>query len=107
MRRFTNALPLMVLALCTAGVTSARAWGADGHRLIAELAQMQLKPAAAAEVDRLLSQEPGATMASVATWADERRSSAAARLHYVNLPEGDCNYSRQRDCPDGRCVWVS
>jgi len=47
--------------------SNALAWGADGHRLIAELASMQLAPAAKAEVDRLLGQEPGATMVSVST----------------------------------------
>ena len=83
---------------------AAMAWGADGHRLIAELAEAQLSPAARGQVDRLLSLEPGATMASVSTWADEKRSPATARLHFVNLPEGECTYQRQRDCPDGRCV---
>lgn len=80
------------------------AWGVEGHRLVAELAQQQLTPAAAAEVDRLLLAEPGATLVSVSTWADEQRSRGTAPLHYVNLPEGDCQYSRSRDCPDGRCV---
>lgn len=83
---------------------NANAWGADGHRLIAELAESQLSPAAAAEVGRLLRMEPGATMVSVSTWADEKRSGVTAPLHYVNLPEGDCTYNRERDCPDGRCV---
>ncbi|WP_457356248.1 S1/P1 nuclease [Roseateles sp. P5_D6] len=90
--------------LCALGPTNAHAWGADGHRLIAELAAAQLTPVARAEIDRLLSLEPGATLVSVSTWADETRSGATAPLHYVNPPEGDCNYSRQRDCPDGRCV---
>jgi hypothetical protein len=83
---------------------AAMAWGAGGHRLIAELAEAQLSPAARDHVDHLLSLEPGATMASVSTWADEKRSPATARLHFVNLPEGECTYQRQRDCPDGRCV---
>ncbi|WP_457443767.1 S1/P1 nuclease [Roseateles sp. P5_E4] len=100
MRLFTH---LILLCGLTAPL-SASAWGADGHRLIAELAESQLSPAATAEVGRLLKQEPGATMASVSTWADEKRSGSTAPLHYVNLPEDDCNYSRQRDCPDGRCV---
>lgn len=80
------------------------AWSADGHRLIAELAQAQLSPAARQQVDQLLSLEPGATMVSVSTWADERRSPATSRLHFVNMPEGECTYSQQRDCSDRRCV---
>jgi len=97
-------LRLTVLALCFLNAASAHAWGADGHRLIAELAESQLTPAAAAEVGRLLSLEPGSTMVSVSTWADEIRRPASAPLHYVNLPADDCTYVRQRDCADGRCL---
>lgn len=104
MRRFLNVLLRTLIALCAAGVTNAQAWSAEGHRLIAELGAAQLTPAAAAEANRLMGLEPGATMASVSTWADEKRAGVMARLHYVNLPEGDCSYSQPRDCPDGRCV---
>lgn len=82
----------------------AQAWGFEGHRMIAGLAEQQLTPAAHAEVQRLLALEPGATMSSVATWADEIRSPVSGRWHYVNFPKGDCNYEPPRDCPDGACV---
>lgn len=68
------------------------------------LAEAQLSPAARKEVDRLLAQEPGATLASISTWADEHRNPATAAWHYVNFPRGDCNYQPERDCPDGKCV---
>lgn len=42
-------------------------WGADGHRIVAELAERQLQPKPAAEVRRLLNAESGATMRSVAS----------------------------------------
>lgn len=85
--------------------TLARAWGAEGHRIIARLAEVQLTPAAKSEVDRLLSIEPGADLASISTWADETRSPSAAAWHYVNLPrDADCQYDAARDCPDGKCV---
>lgn len=79
------------------------AWGADGHRLVAELAEAQLTPEVRAEVNRLLAGVPGATLASVSTWADEVRSPTTAAWHYVNPRAGDCSYVRARDCPDGRC----
>ncbi len=104
MCRFINAPPHALLALLAACATNALAWGAEGHRLIAEWAQRQLTPAAVAEVDRLLALQSGATMATVSTWADEKRALATAPLHYVNLPEGTCDDDRRRDCPDGRCV---
>lgn len=83
---------------------SALAWGSDGHKIVAMLADAQLSPAARKEVDRLLAQEPGATLASISTWADEHRNPTTAAWHYVNFPRGDCNYQPERDCPDGKCV---
>ncbi|MBV8603080.1 MAG: S1/P1 nuclease [Pelomonas sp.] len=83
----------------------ALAWGADGHRLVAEESQQLLAPAARAEVDRLLALEPGATLMSISTWADETRAPGTAAWHYVNLPrDGNCTYSAPRDCADGACV---
>lgn len=84
--------------------SSAFAWGAEGHRLIAQLAETQLTPAAHAEVNRLLATEPGSSMPSVATWADEIRSRSTAPWHYVNPPPGGCSYDRDRDCADGQCA---
>lgn len=98
-------LPQVAAALATAGAcATAHAWGAEGHRLIGELAEAQLTPAARAEVGRLLAAEPGATLSSVATWADEVRSGATASWHYVNPPPGNCSYDRARDCNDGQCA---
>ncbi len=83
---------------------SAWAWGTAGHQVIATLAQQQLTPTAQRETERLLSLEPGSSLVSVSTWADEHRNPQTAPWHYVNLPRGDCIYEAQRDCPDGRCV---
>lgn len=80
------------------------AWGTDGHRIIAALALQHLEPAAAKEAERLLSQEPGSTLVSISTWADEHRSPATAAWHYINFPKGNCEYEQDRDCPDGKCV---
>lgn len=84
--------------------STAHAWGAEGHRLIAEMAETQLTTKARAEVSRLLAMEPNATMSSVSTWADEVRSRNTASWHYVNPPPGDCAYDRGRDCEDGNCA---
>jgi hypothetical protein len=83
----------------------AQAWGADGHRLIAEIAEGKLSGRARVEIERLLSLEPGATLASVSTWADEFRSPSTAPWHYVNLPrDGNCRYESDRSCAQGACV---
>jgi hypothetical protein len=84
---------------------TATAWGVDGHRLIGDLAQQQLNPKARAEIERLLSLEPGATLGSIANWADEHRTATDAPWHYVNLPRhGGCRFEAARDCAQGQCV---
>ncbi|HEY1089678.1 MAG TPA: S1/P1 nuclease [Burkholderiaceae bacterium] len=93
-----------LLAAALAAPLLAQAWGFEGHRLIASLAQAQLSPAARATVARLLALEPGATMSSVSTWADEQRDKKTARWHYVNIGGDDCNYQPARDCEGGACV---
>jgi hypothetical protein len=80
------------------------AWGTEGHQVIANLAHAQLTPKARKEVERLLALEPGQTMASISTWADEHRNPSSAAWHYVNFPRDSCTYEAERDCPDGRCV---
>jgi len=82
----------------------AQAWGMEGHQVIAALAEAQLSAPARQEVQRLLALEPGATLESVASWADEHRSPETAPWHYVNFPRNDCHYDAQRDCPGGHCV---
>lgn len=96
---------LLVLAVVLAVLPPpAHAWGALGHRNLGALSYALLQPAARARVDQLLALEPGATLASVSTWADEQVSPATSRWHYVNLPRGDCHYDAARDCPGGQCV---
>ncbi|MCV2419298.1 S1/P1 nuclease [Paucibacter sp. DJ2R-2] len=83
----------------------AQAWGAEGHRLVASVAEQGLSPAARAEVQRLLALEPGSTLASISTWADEHRSPQTGPWHYVNFPrDGGCSFEPTRDCEDGACV---
>jgi hypothetical protein len=94
----------LVASVFSAAVSTANAWGTEGHQVIALVAQSQLSPKARAEVVRLLSAESGSTLASVSTWADEHRNASTASWHYVNFPRGDCVYDERRDCPGGNCV---
>ena len=104
-RRLKCWLASFILAMTVS--TAAHAWGTEGHHVIALIAQSQLTPKARAAVDRLLAVEPGETLVSVSTWADEHRNPANAPWHYINFPRGDCVYNEERDCPDGRCVVVA
>jgi hypothetical protein len=104
---FYDSFKYAVLALlCVTPMLSqpAFAWGEDGHKIIAMLAEAQLTPAARKETHRLLALEPGQTLASISTWADQHRNPTTARWHYVNFPRGNCNYEPERDCADGKCI---
>ena len=85
-------------------ISNALAWGEQGHQVIANLAAAQLTAKARAEVDRLLALEPGETLQSISTWADEHRTAATSAWHYGNFPRDNCTYHAARDCPDGNCV---
>ncbi len=92
---------------CIAASNIALAWGPEGHEVVALIAQQHLTPEASKAADALLALEPeaGATLASVASWADRIRDKNTAAWHYVNLPrDADCHYLAARDCPGGDCV---
>ena len=64
---------LFALVLLSAP-TPCLAWGAEGHRIVAEIAADELSPAAPAEAARLLGTDHAAAgMVAVSTWADEIR----------------------------------
>jgi hypothetical protein len=82
------------------------AWGGDGHKIVANIAEARLTPAAKAQVDALLD---GAHLADSASWADEVRRDrpATSRWHYVDIPYDATNYDAARDCQltdHGDCV---
>ncbi len=82
------------------------AWGGDGHKIVANIAEARLTPAARAQVQALLD---GAHLADVASWADEVRKDRpeTSRWHYVDIPYGATSYDATRDCQateHGDCV---
>ena len=90
--------------LCSLTSLNAAAWGELGHHVVASMAQQQLGANARLQMQRLLNLEPGQTLVSVSTWADEHRDPITSRWHYVNLPPDSCMYNEARDCLDGDCV---
>jgi hypothetical protein len=111
-RRPARSLVVVAALLATLAASApALAWSALGHRLVGELAERHLGPAAEAQVKLLLAGEANPTLAGVADWADRLRDldperfKATSKWHYVNTPPGaDCGYVPPRDCPDGQCV---
>jgi hypothetical protein len=80
---------------------SAHAWGPTGHRVVAEIAQRHLTPAAQAKVASILD---GRTLADVANWPDELRSDPRfdkyKPLHFATVKNGISSY---RDAEKARC----
>lgn len=99
---------LTAAALLLAACDAAFAWGSSGHSIIGEIAQRRLDPAAREGVAELLG--PGASLASVASWADDERSRdpATTRWHFVSIPGSAMGYDAARDCRNvegqGDCV---
>lgn len=98
-------LALLAVAAAVGPIRPAAAYGSEGHQVVALIAQQLLTAQARKRVVAILALEPGATLASIANWADDTRNRSTAPWHYVNFPRGsDCEYSAPRDCPDGKCV---
>ena len=90
-------ITVRVLALTTAlsilAASLASAWGPQGHRVIARVAEDRLTPAARAAIKDLLHQ--GDTLAGIANWADNEGHDAvpsSAPWHYINVPIGDAHF---------------
>jgi hypothetical protein len=102
---------LVLLALVGLGALPQRAyaWGAEGHRIVCEIAWQRLTPEARRFVEGLLREEPEPVFARTCTWADEVRPTThryTAAYHYINIPAGVDGMDMARDCGDAerRCV---
>ena len=101
-KRIGKILPRVVATLLLLSLpSSAYAWGPTGHRVVAEIAQRHLTPAAQARVSSLLD---GRTLADVANWPDELRSDPRfdkyRPLHFATVKDGLASY---RDSEKAAC----
>lgn len=96
----------IVSLLVSLAPTQALAWGSEGHRIIAEIAEQYLTPEAAHQVRDLLAIEGDTTLADVANWADQIRHQRpeTAPWHFVDIPISAPRYDPARDCRQGDCV---
>lgn len=79
------------------------AWGDQGHRIIALVAETRLQQGARAAIADLLG-EGG--LADAAIWADVVKAARpeTASWHYVDIPVGATRYDPERDCGEGNCL---
>jgi len=96
----------VALALAVVAPHPARAWGREGHAVIADIAQAHLTPAAYSAASLLLEDEGLTELSEVASWADDIRKSRpeTAPWHYVDIPLNAPSYDASRDCAGGDCA---
>lgn len=89
---------MYVLLLGLAMPQNCWAWGREGHRLTALVAEQYLTPETKAQITELLHNE---SLADVAPWADSYRADhpETAKWHYVDIPSAEAKFDRNRDCP--------
>lgn len=96
----TAVVTVLVLA------SPARAWGPEGHAVVAMLAEAKLSPEARAKIRKILF---GAPLVTGAIMADDIRISRpeTARWHFVDIPYEADHFDAGRDCAvevTGDCV---
>jgi hypothetical protein len=101
----------IALLFVLASKSNVGGWGLEGHRVIAEIAELHLEVATARDVRELLALENVTTLAQVAMWADQIRLQRreTAQWHFVNIPirppsGTPAAYDSQRDCPQDNCI---
>lgn len=98
---------ILVVSLIGILPVRAHAWGAAGHRIVATIAEDNLKPRTRERIADLLGED--VTLASVANFADEIRFSRpdTKLFHFVDIPLDANSYDPARDCrptDEGDCV---
>ena len=88
------------LAICAALLAlsiPSLAWGPEGHRVIADVAEHHLTPAAKRQVLEFLGSDD---LASISTWADEIKNQRRETYfwHFVDIPWNASGFSEARDC---------
>jgi len=88
----------VALLLLIAAAPQSWAWGREGHRLTALVAEQYLTPETQAQIAELLHKE---TIADIASWADAYRMDhpETAKWHFVDIPKSAEKFDRDRDCP--------
>lgn len=97
-------LPVRLAAVLAAAALPVWPWSAEGHRLIAEIAERHLAAAARARIPELLP--AGETLVTIAPWADEIRPQRreTAPWHYINIPIDAPRGQWEPYCPNGECI---
>jgi hypothetical protein len=97
-RVWCHTLVAVATVVACAAPVSVAGWGGQGHRLVGRIADTRLSPVARRNVRWLIG---GRRLDQVGLWADAfvDGNYQTALWHYVNIPESEVSYDRERDCP--------
>lgn len=100
-----NLLLLVAVLISSISFASEEDWGRTGHRATGEIAEQYLSKKAKKKIDEILG---GQSLALVSTFGDDIKSDPRYRefgpWHYVNLEEGQTEYSEEEANPAGDLV---
>ncbi|GHA39770.1 endonuclease [Salinimicrobium marinum] len=100
-----NLLLLVAVLISSISFASEEDWGRTGHRATGEIAEQYLSKKAKKKIDEILG---GQSLALVSTFGDDIKSDPRYRefgpWHYVNLEEGQTEYSVEEANPAGDLV---
>jgi hypothetical protein len=98
----------ILIAATAISSRDARAWGPEGHAMVAEIAEARLTVSARDQVAQLLSADgSGAThLDQIASWPDAVRliRPGTGPWHFVDIPLDASQYDPSRDCAGENCV---
>ncbi len=80
-------IPTTIALVLLASIAWVFSWGQNGHRIVAEIAQRHLSPAASKAIEKILA---GRRLADIANepddWRSDPRWACASTFHYVTVP---------------------
>lgn len=97
---------LMLVAALSVQVLPAQAWGPEGHRIVAHIAERHLSESARAAIATMLAPDQSLSDNMVCNWPDyiKHDETNTAPWHYVDIPYESGAYDAARDCPGGQCI---
>jgi hypothetical protein len=99
-------IKLIAFTILSVHASSVLAWGVEGHKTVALIAESRLDAFAKAEVRQLLALEGATSLGDIASWADQIKGTEPGLIsHAVRIPFDATAYDPKRDCGrKSKCV---
>lgn len=100
-----HVLKISLLIAMLSVASRAFGWGAEGHKVVALIAEQNMSATALKRARVILH---GASLENVASWADHYRyyHRQTGPWHYIDIPLDATRINLRKDCPGGNCVVI-